>query len=792
MKCKNCGGELLFQNGINVCQSCGATFSIETVYENIDVYLCYVETDESGRRTKDSIIAQEVYQKLEAAKIRVFYERISADGIAGETLEAVRCSTMQKAKAVLVLGTSVDRFDAIVEKYASLLDEKIVIPFCIDVNPGEIPKSISKIQAINYNTIGWEKDIISGLYNLLDKKEEVNTVSLFSNARKKKIIIISIVSAVLILGIVVALVLGLGNGNNNASTPSEGEQLSQNAIYDQAVALLDQGKTIESLKLFMQIPEHPDSANRIKLIYSKYEGNYQKDGVALHLVITDNVRADLEVDISSGSDVNKFSTVLTVAGDLIEGSYQDNLQQSGNITITLEDTGLRFVYGIEGTAKKTEIVFNLSDQTDQQIKQISAETILGWLEKQHTYSQMQALGYELQEVEIFDRAGANRMYQIKDTAIYITVFGFLVDEDSLVGDDDYVVAVQAPAEILMPSHIGESGTPLIAGDLLYWPNGKPGGDLYLNFSYSSSGETIAKSTPVGLTSKNVLTATMWNQLMRDIASITIEDEVKTKYSVDSTYVEVVAENDTHLLLSAKITDSRRAWYKLDKTSYTATFVKDGPYQEENYDISQSLFSEYIDFAKEFPDLFGVELGSEEWNELVEQAIYDKIEDLTFQRYPQDVEDGGISFRQVAENDTHILFCARTASLEESEIWVWYKANKTDASVTFLKEGIYVEYGSYTIPKYLWFKEYRDFAKEFPALYGDPDEVSLPYLSETPFTIVLDDDCSVYTEPSFDGEWVTDLPYGTYTIVEVQPDRTYKAWGKLESGEGWICLSYLEE
>lgn len=33
--------------------------------------------------------------------------------------------------------------------------------------------------------------------------------------------------------------------------------------------------------------------------------------------------------------------------------------------------------------------------------------------------------------------------------------------------------------------------------------------------------------------------------------------------------------------------------------------------------------------------------------------------------------------------------------------------------------------------------------------------------------------------------------GVYTIVEVQPDKSGKPWGRLKSGAGWIALSYTE-
>ena len=113
MKCKNCGDELLSQNGIYLCNSCGATFALDSIYENVDVCICYEENDAAGRRTRDSIIAQEVYRKLEGGKVATFYERISADGMTGNDLETGKLAAIHRAKVIIVLGTSVENFTAI-------------------------------------------------------------------------------------------------------------------------------------------------------------------------------------------------------------------------------------------------------------------------------------------------------------------------------------------------------------------------------------------------------------------------------------------------------------------------------------------------------------------------------------------------------------------------------------------------------------------------------------------------------------------------------------------------------
>ena len=61
MRCENCGGTLKLVNGTYECEHCHSRYAKDPLYENTEVAICYVEVDDFGRRTKDSLIAQNVY-----------------------------------------------------------------------------------------------------------------------------------------------------------------------------------------------------------------------------------------------------------------------------------------------------------------------------------------------------------------------------------------------------------------------------------------------------------------------------------------------------------------------------------------------------------------------------------------------------------------------------------------------------------------------------------------------------------------------------------------------------------
>ena len=117
MKCKICNGTLSIVDGICICTSCGNKSSLDDYFENIDVYICYIDNDENGRRTKDSIISQDIYRKFEAKKINTFYSRITADGLFEDDFEKIIFSALIKSKIIVIVGTTKTYFEKLYEKY---------------------------------------------------------------------------------------------------------------------------------------------------------------------------------------------------------------------------------------------------------------------------------------------------------------------------------------------------------------------------------------------------------------------------------------------------------------------------------------------------------------------------------------------------------------------------------------------------------------------------------------------------------------------------------------------------
>lgn len=533
MKCKGCGGVLQFQNGAYICQSCGATYSLEGIYEKIDVYICYEEYDGAGHRTKDSIVAQEVYRKLEENKVATFYERISADGLTGSDLEKSKLAAIHKTKIIIVLGASIENFSAIESKYSKYFEGRPVVPFCVDVNPSAIPKTLSKIQAMSYSTIGWDKDLIKGVYNLLGKEQDVDAGALYGR-RKKKIIIASIIASVILAATAVIgwLMLKPDHTNDNAnvsnpSTESVSETtekiLSQKEIYDDANELLSQGDLIGALELFLQIPDHPDSANAIKLIYAKYEGYYQNESSLIHIEVIDNVRAELILKIRMGDKVVNDEITSQIVIDNIECTCMNSSNENWKIIVQLENTGICLKVTDASGVQLTEEKFLLSEKTSRPTVQIDVETLLDWVDRGLTIDQLTELGYEISFERMTGRRGGDSIYRIEYTDIRLTVLEFTIGNASICG-------FSAPAEMVAPFMIGEDAMPLVKGDIVYWPNAHMTSLWFTDtgtwFNYAEEG-IVLENTEIGITTRSVLSGidydydggNEWNRLVQFVENM---------------------------------------------------------------------------------------------------------------------------------------------------------------------------------------------------------------------------------------------------------------------------------
>ena len=144
--------------------------------EPFDVFICYKETDANGRRTQDSVLANDLYHQLSQEGFKVFFARITLEDKLGSAYEPYIFAALNSAKVMVVLGTKPEYFNAVWVKnewsrYLALVKQsggkKMLIPAYKDMDPYDLPDEFSHLQAQDMAKLGFMQDLIRGIKKIL-------------------------------------------------------------------------------------------------------------------------------------------------------------------------------------------------------------------------------------------------------------------------------------------------------------------------------------------------------------------------------------------------------------------------------------------------------------------------------------------------------------------------------------------------------------------------------------------------------------------------------------------------
>ncbi len=153
--------------------------------EPFDVFICYKETDSSGRRTRDSVLANDIYHQLTGEGFKVFFSRITLEDKLGTAYEPYIFAALNSAKVMIVLGTKPEYFNAVWVKnewsrFLALVKrsggKKVLIPAYRDMDPYDLPEEFSHLQAQDMSKLGFMQDLIRGVKKILCVDEPRNAV----------------------------------------------------------------------------------------------------------------------------------------------------------------------------------------------------------------------------------------------------------------------------------------------------------------------------------------------------------------------------------------------------------------------------------------------------------------------------------------------------------------------------------------------------------------------------------------------------------------------------------------
>ena len=152
--------------------------------EPFDVFICYKESENDGSRTRDSIMAQEIYYQLTDQGRRVFFSRITLEDKAGTEYEPYIFAALNSAKVMILVTTSAEHANSVWVKnewsrFLSLMRKdrsKLLLPCYRDMDPYDLPEALSVLQSYDMSKIGFIQDLIRGVNKVLDADKPKETV----------------------------------------------------------------------------------------------------------------------------------------------------------------------------------------------------------------------------------------------------------------------------------------------------------------------------------------------------------------------------------------------------------------------------------------------------------------------------------------------------------------------------------------------------------------------------------------------------------------------------------------
>ena len=144
-----------------------------------DVFICYKETDENGRRTVDSALANDIYYQLTREGLRVFYSAITLEDKLGIEYEPYIFAALNSARVMLVIGTRPEYFNSVWVKnewsrYLAIIKtdrNKLLIPCYRDMDAYDLPEEFAHLQAQDMSKIGFINDLVRGIKKVTAKDE---------------------------------------------------------------------------------------------------------------------------------------------------------------------------------------------------------------------------------------------------------------------------------------------------------------------------------------------------------------------------------------------------------------------------------------------------------------------------------------------------------------------------------------------------------------------------------------------------------------------------------------------
>ena len=153
--------------------------SISQKEEPFDIFICYKETGTNGKRTPDSVWAQEIYSNLTDKGYKVFFSRITLENKLGSMYEPYIFAALNSAKIMIVVGGKKEHFEAVWVKneWSRFIDmmktrpDHYLIPCYRDMDAYEMPEQFLAFQGQDMSKLGFMQDLLRGIDKIMGRND---------------------------------------------------------------------------------------------------------------------------------------------------------------------------------------------------------------------------------------------------------------------------------------------------------------------------------------------------------------------------------------------------------------------------------------------------------------------------------------------------------------------------------------------------------------------------------------------------------------------------------------------
>lgn len=150
-----------------------------------DIFICYKETDERGIRSKDSILAENLYNRMTEEGYKVFYSRVTMNGYIGKQYEPVIYSALHTACVFIVVGTSEEYINSswVKNEWSRFLNRMktenhlLLVLAYSGIKPEDFPDALSSYQGFEITSNEEIESLVKRITRSLNKQIDPLTIS---------------------------------------------------------------------------------------------------------------------------------------------------------------------------------------------------------------------------------------------------------------------------------------------------------------------------------------------------------------------------------------------------------------------------------------------------------------------------------------------------------------------------------------------------------------------------------------------------------------------------------------